>query len=253
MKSSSVCLDAWGIEVTPSTAEGVVEWMGSQIQSGKRLMLNHNLHSTYLHLKNPSFADLYKRSDLTIVDGFPILAAANRSRKRQGESSLDSRFRCGSTDWLMRLDKLPIGTRIAVVGGSAESCSKAVAVLSDEFPKLVFGGWDGYSDAVSLAASRFSALADFAPDVVVVGMGMPYQESYLASHWDVLPNAIYATVGGAIDQISGFQKLAPRWLGRLRLEWAWRLLSDPLRLSHRYLVEPAQLAVLTVKHRRAPK
>lgn len=253
MRSSSVFLGIWGIEVTPSTAEGVVEWMESQIQSGKRLMLNHNLHSTYLHLKDPHFADLYKRSDLTIVDGFPILAAVNRGRKREGESNLDSRFRCGSTDWLMRLDKLPVGTRIAVVGGSAESCSKAVTVLSEEFPKLVFEGWDGYSGAGALAASGFSALADFAPDVVVVGMGMPYQETYLATHWDFLPNAIYATVGGAIDQISGFQKLAPRWLGRLRLEWAWRLISDPLRLSHRYLVEPVQLAVLTVRNRHSLK
>ncbi|WP_349536325.1 WecB/TagA/CpsF family glycosyltransferase [Rhodococcus rhodochrous] len=244
-------LDAWGIEVTPSTPDGVLTWMKQEIRAGKRLMLNHNLHSAYLYLKNSEFAALYEQSDLTIVDGFPILAATNRVRKRRGLDGLDSSYRCGSTDWLMQLDLLPAGTRVALVGGSSESCTKAVSVLSDSFPDLVFEGWDGYSDAKALADSHFFELSEFRPDIVVVGMGMPHQESYLAHHWHHLPNAVYATVGGAIDQISGLQKLAPRWLGRLKLEWAWRLLSDPRRLAHRYLVEPFLLMALTMKRHRA--
>ncbi|MGW4016860.1 WecB/TagA/CpsF family glycosyltransferase [Rhodococcus ruber] len=250
MRASSIVLDAWGIKVTPSTPNGVLTWIRSEIRAGKRLLLNHNLHSAYLHLNDPEFAALYEQSDLTIVDGFPILIATNRIRKRLGLDVLDSTYRCGSTDWLMRLGLLPAGTRIALIGGTAESCSKAVSVLSNSFPGLLFMGWDGYSEAEALADSGFYDLSEFNPDIVVVGMGMPHQESFLASHWSDLPNAVYATVGGAIDQISGVQKLAPRWLGRLRLEWAWRLVSDPRRLAHRYLVEPILLMILTMKRHR---
>lgn len=44
-------------------------------------------------------------------------------------------------------------------------------------------------------------------------------------------------VGASTDFLLGTQQRAPGIVQRLSLEWAWRLLSDPRRLAHRYLVE----------------
>lgn len=226
----------------------IMAWVGSRPE-GRRLLLNHNLHSAYLHLVDSNFAEAYAFADRTIIDGFPVLLLVNRYRAGRGESSLSAGYRCGSNDWIARFGELPTGYRVALLGASPSSNRSAVDELATRFPHLVFCGWDGFEGLADLEAAGFLELSEFAPDLVLVGLGMPKQEAFIAENWDRLPLALYATVGGAIDQISGEQKLAPRWLGKLRVEWLWRLVSDPRRLSHRYIVEPILLLRETQRRR----
>ena len=88
------------------------------------------------------------------------------------------------------------------------------------------------------------SLQEFRPDFVILGLGMPLQEEFLSRRWEELPTAIYAAVGGGIDEYAGIQKPPPRWLGPIGLEWANRVVTQPRRLGHRYLVEPWVLAYL---------
>ncbi|BBZ06404.1 hypothetical protein MDOR_05730 [Mycolicibacterium doricum] len=106
-------------------------------------------------------------------------------------------------------------------------------------PQWTVSGVDGYVSS-DIALTR---IIDFDPDLVLVGLGMPRQELFLLSHLAQLPDATYATVGGAIDYLAGTTRLAPRWLGRFGLEWVWRLVNQPRRLAHRYLVEPLLLLI----------
>ena len=111
-------------------------------------------------------------------------------------------------------------------------------------PRAQVEGWPGEGWNLALEDRIVGTLQEFRPDFVIVGLGMPLQEEFLSRHWEELPTAIYAAVGGVIDQYSGIQKSAPRWLGPLGLEWAYRLATQPRRLGHRYLVEPWILAYL---------
>jgi exopolysaccharide biosynthesis WecB/TagA/CpsF family protein len=43
-------------------------------------------------------------------------------------------------------------------------------------------------------------------------------------------------IGAAINFLTGGERRAPQWMQRLGLEWLYRLLRDPRRLAHRYLV-----------------
>ena len=43
-------------------------------------------------------------------------------------------------------------------------------------------------------------------------------------------------VGASINFLTGAERRAPVWLQRLGLEWLYRLLQNPRRLAHRYLV-----------------
>ncbi len=67
---------------------------------------------------------------------------------------------------------------------------------------------------------------------------MPLQEAWISRHYDELNAAAVLPVGAAFDYEAGVQRAAPRVLGRLGLEWLYRLAADPRRLFHRYLVEP---------------
>jgi N-acetylglucosaminyldiphosphoundecaprenol N-acetyl-beta-D-mannosaminyltransferase len=109
--------------------------------------------------------------------------------------------------------------------------------LRELLPTSTVSGVNGY-----IASSEaVAAIQVFQPDLVLVGLGMPRQEYFLLENLESLPPSTYATVGGAIDYIGGTTTLAPRWLGRVGLEWAWRLAHDPRRLANRYLVEPFAL------------
>jgi len=44
-------------------------------------------------------------------------------------------------------------------------------------------------------------------------------------------------VGASLDFIGGRTKRAPKWMQKTRMEWLFRLLSEPKRLWKRYLIE----------------
>ncbi|TFV58191.1 glycosyltransferase [Mycobacterium sp. PS03-16] len=221
-----------GLEVTPLTALEAATAATTRFD-GKRLLLNHNLHSAYIHDTDETFRELYRQADWIVIDGTPVRWLASLSARRE----VTSDYRIGSTDWIAELRRVNAARRLFVFGASAESNARAVRNLSDMLPGWTVSGVDGYVPS-GVALSR---ITNFNPDLVLVGLGMPRQESFLLTSLPHLPNATYATVGGAIDYLAGTTRLAPRWLGRFGLEWAWRLANQPKRLAHRYLVEPLLL------------
>lgn len=64
---------------------------------------------------------------------------------------------------------------------------------------------------------------------------------------DALPNCAIFSVGAAFDYEADEQAAAPRWMGRMGIEWLFRLVHDPKRLARRYLIEPWSLSGLILK------
>ena len=59
----------------------------------------------------------------------------------------------------------------------------------------------------------------------------------MAEHMSLLPEAkILLGVGAAFDLLTGRVPQAPRWMQRSGLEWLFRLIQEPKRLSRRYLI-----------------
>lgn len=204
------------------------------LSDGKRLLLNHNLHSAYLHEINPDFRELYRRADWILIDGTPVLWLASLASK----SRLASSLRIASPDWILALPEVHMSCkRLFVFGATPESNDKAVSKLRMVLPSWCIAGINGYvGEEVAM-----DALIKFHPDIVVVGLGMPRQELFLLRHYSQLPEAVYATVGGAIDYLAGVTVLAPRWVGKIGFEWLWRVCLEPRRLWYRYFVEPLLL------------
>ena len=75
-----------------------------------------------------------------------------------------------------------------------------------------------------------------APDVVWVGLSTPKQECWMAAHLGRIDAPVLIGVGAAFDFHAGRKKQAPRWMQHSGLEWLFRLVTEPRRLWHRYLV-----------------
>ncbi|WOD38734.1 WecB/TagA/CpsF family glycosyltransferase [Nodosilinea sp. E11] len=75
-------------------------------------------------------------------------------------------------------------------------------------------------------------------NVLVVGVGAPKQEKWIAKYRDHLPNIdIFLAVGAAIDFEAGNKPRAPQLISDLGLEWLYRLSTEPGRLWKRYLLD----------------
>lgn len=72
--------------------------------------------------------------------------------------------------------------------------------------------------------------------VVMVGLGAPKQEIWIASVRHRLPQVrVWMGIGATIDYEAGEVRRAPVWLQRIGLEWAYRVVSEPGRYLSRYL------------------
>lgn len=234
-----------GVDVTPASASEVLDLVDYRANGARRIVVGHNLHSVYLLHTDPIFAELYRTADAVLIDGQPV-RWAGRLSNRQAEA-WDPAVRVGSVDWLRQVDRLRNVRRIAVVGGHQPVNEATVALLEQQSSTDV-RGWPGYPWDESRARTVVKELAEFGPDLTIIGLGMPVQEHFLHRFRSELPPSTYALVGGAIDQLCGYQKRAPRWIGRIGLEWLWRLVLDPRRFARRYLLEPWKLLAVLAKH-----
>ncbi|GAA1161608.1 WecB/TagA/CpsF family glycosyltransferase [Nesterenkonia sandarakina] len=230
-----------GVAVTPLNRAELLAHIRDAVQEGRRMLVaGHNLHSVYLWYSLPEFRDFYDRAGAVVVDGMPLLALLRIGQR----APLRTEHRIGSTDWLDGLADLEGIQRVTLLGGTPAASTAVLRHLRSLGGDVAWQGIPGdpwRAEDVDEVAEEIRA---HDPQVLLIGMGMPLQEriaDQLAARLDV---PVIATVGGALDQLGGTQSLAPRRLGTMGLEWAWRLATDPRRLAGRYLLEPMKLAAL---------
>jgi len=213
----------------------------------KRVVANHNLHSLYLIRRDPEMRAFYDLADLVELDSTPLIHFGRLIGKPTRPF-----HRCTYLDWRDHFWSLANrqGWRVMCVGGAPGVGTTAIERLSARYPGAVLATHSGYFDATLGSvgnAEVVQAVRDFAPDVLLVGMGMPRQETWIARNLADLPDAVILPVGAAMDYEAGVQAAAPRWMGRMGLEWLFRLVSDPRRLFVRYCVEPWFLVPAAVR------
>jgi exopolysaccharide biosynthesis WecB/TagA/CpsF family protein len=78
-------------------------------------------------------------------------------------------------------------------------------------------------------------IAESGAGIVMVGLGCPRQEKWVANHLGLI-HAPMLAVGAAFDFHAGLKAQAPRILQDHGLEWLFRLIQEPRRLWRRYLI-----------------
>ncbi|WP_318388503.1 lipopolysaccharide N-acetylmannosaminouronosyltransferase [Enterobacter sp.] len=132
------------------------------------------------------------------------------------------------------------GTPVFLVGGKPEVLAQTQQKLRDRWQVNIVGSQDGYFKPEQRQA-LFERIRDSGAKIVTVAMGSPRQELLMRDCRVVHPDALYMGVGGTYDVFTGHVKRAPKVWQRMGLEWLYRLLSQPSRLTRqlrllRYLV-----------------
>lgn len=142
------------------------------------------------------------------------------------------------------------GLRHFFLGGSPETLQRLVEQVQDRFPGCaVTGHWSPPFRALSDAerAKQDRIIAESGADVVWVGLGTPKQDVE-ALRLVRSVGICAAAVGAAFDFTAGTKSVAPRWMQRAHLEWAYRLATEPQRLWKRYLFGNLQFLRLALQH-----
>lgn len=182
-------------------------------------------------------------ADVVVADGVGVVWAAR-------EVSRASIARVPGIDLAEALlaDAAKRGGRVYLLGSTESVVSRVEMNLKARFPRLnIVGARNGFFQLDD--PSVVDEAASSRPDLLVVGMGCPRQETWIAANKGRFPGAILIGVGGSLDVWAGHSRRAPVWARRVGLEWLWRAAAAPARLPRLWylvrfvwLVNKAKLA-----------
>lgn len=159
--------------------------------------------------------------------GYPDGIGAVWALKRKG---LESTKIAGAEFWLDIIDKFHLTKSFYLLGSSQKVIEKTVSLL-----KMRHKGIDikGFRNGFIKEGEEENLVKEFTinkPDVIFVAMGSPKQELLMARLIKEHP-ALYMGLGGSFDVYCGLKKRAPKVYQDLGMEWFYRLLKEPTRMS----------------------
>lgn len=167
---------------------------------------------------------LFNNASLVTPDGVGVLLAGRILGYRFAE-------RVAGVDLVERLcaHLAGGGVRVFLLGAKPGVADAAVTALRARYPGLDIAGVQHGYFAREEEASILERIRAMRPHLLLVGLGSPRQEEWIAKHLQVLAPIVCIGVGGTIDVLAGRRHRAPRWMQRAGLEWVYRVVREPRR------------------------
>ena len=189
---------------------------------------------------DPDYASILRAGDGVYADGQAVVWA---SRWCASGGVLPERVNAADfiPDFLR--GAVARGLRIRLLGSESGVAARAAERFRAEVPGLLItGADDGYFTDGGEEAVVARIAAD-APDLLLVGMGVPLQEKWAWTNRARLNCRAVWCVGAMFEYYGGARARAPVWTRKAGLEWLFRLFLEPRRLWRRYLLGNARFVI----------
>ncbi len=180
------------------------------------------LNAEKLNKKSPKL-DMLINQNIGYADGIGAVWALKRKKIQAIKIA-------GAELWLDIIVRYKEIKSFYIVGASEEVLEKTINKLFDEFPKIELRGFRNGFFKDGDKENLIQDIQDKKPDIIFMAMGSPKQE-YLMAEFLEQYKALYMGLGGSFDVYSGSKSRAPKVFIRLGLEWLYRLVKEPTRLS----------------------
>lgn len=169
-------------------------------------------------------------SNISYPDGFGVVLCLRQKK-------VDAIQIPGCELWIDIIKKNPT-KKYFFIGSTEIVIQKVIQNLKNEFPNINISGFrNGYFERQSQINQIKEKLKKLKPDLIFVAMGSPKQEFFMSELKKVY-NSTYMGLGGSFDIYSGLKKRAPKLFIRLKLEWFFRLITEPIRINRQlYLLK----------------
>ncbi len=170
--------------------------------------------------------DILNSADLCTADGIGVVYGAKILGDPVPERVAGFDLTCAL---LERLSKT--GEGIYLFGAKPGVAEEAKRRLEERYPGIVISGTrNGYFKEAD-EAEIVNGINASGAKVLLVCLGAPKQEKWIARHRTALGVNLCLGVGGTLDVLAGTAKRAPEIFIKLNLEWAYRLLKNPSRIG----------------------
>lgn len=182
-----------------------------------------------LLLKNRE--DIVEEIDYWYVDGISLVKKLNKYYKlKNNRFSFDDTSLAPIVFDYARTNNL----NIAIIGTKEEYIHKAILAIEDKYNLKIGYYRNGYFTANEKNdCIEFLTKKKF--DVVISGMGTPYQEFFLIDLKKAGWNGYGYTCGGYLHQIAQKINYYPIFFDKLNIRWIYRIIDEP-KLFIRYFV-----------------
>ena len=184
---------------------------------------------------------LFNKENLIVPDGIAIVKTANYL-------GYDIKERITGVDLAEYLLSLANKNKYKVYlfGASSEVMEKLESVIELKYPNIkLVGSTNGYvkdKDAV------MEYIKTTKPDIVMLAFGIPLQEKLINKHINDFKKGIFIGVGGSFDVLSGSKKRAPKIFIKLNLEWLYRIMCEPKRIT-RFIKHNLRFMIKIIKEK----
>ena len=137
------------------------------------------------------------------------------------------------------------GGSVFLYGARPGVAERAGERLQNAYPGLRIAGTEnGY---ISDETALFAALNAQKPDLLLLGLGVPRQELWMAENRRSI-SAVMIGVGGLLDVLAGDVPRAPERWQKLGLEWLYRLVREPKRI--RRMIRLPEILLIALRERK---
>ena len=220
----------FGVPVRVTTREDAVARLDAEAADHPVSVAFLNAHGANIARRNGAFSQCLQNS-VVLNDGIGVdLASLWLYGRRFPENLNGTDF---TIDYLARTRR---SYSIYLFGARRRVVTQAAIRLGAKLSRhRIVGYHDGYfrpEDGADIVADIRRSGAD----LLLVGLGNPAQELWIAEHMEEIGCRVAFAVGALFDFISGSTPRAPQWVRQCRGEWLYRLLLEPRRLAGRYLL-----------------
>jgi len=213
-----------GVKFIHSTMKDMVERLTQRMLTNQKgFVVTANPEIVMKALEDPTYKQYVEKADYVTADGIGVVKGAQILGKPLPE-------RVAGYDLMRNLltvlneNKL----KLYMLGAQEETIEKAVSTIKNEYPGIQLAGYHhgffNWEDPAIINEVKATQ-----PDLILIALGVPKQEKWIAEHIDQVEKGVFIGVGGSFDVLAGTVKRAPEIWQKLNLEWFYRLLKQPSR------------------------
>lgn len=221
-------IELFGIKLQNISYSEILDSIQQAIQNQKQLIICYvNVNSVNYSIVNNKIKNLYPNFDIVHADGFGVFLGANILFGKGGLS-----YRLSGSDLYEKLINVcKINNyKIFFFGDRNETLNQ----IKVKHPQLYVVGIQNGFEFDSTPIISYINQKD--PDILIVGLGTPKQEEWIAQNKQSINTRVIISVGDGIKVFSGTKKRGPKFLQIIGLEWLVRLFFEPKRLWKRYFI-----------------
>ena len=241
-------LSIMGVRINNISMNEVLKIVEQKIENDEKYIIyTPNTEIIMMCQKDEEFLNLMNQSDINVPDGVGLIYAGKVKRFPLKEKVAGYDL---SINLLKMADEK--GLKLYVVGGRPGVAEAAMKNVQNDYPGIkIVGTQHGYFKGAHLGEfghdEELSLIEDInkqKPHILFVGFGAKKQEQWVEYNKSLINANIIIGNGGTLDGLAGLVKRAPDVFINLGLEWLYRLIKEPKRITRQIVLPVFMVKVI---------